>query len=133
MKNLVASVCYAFLVWLLGVSFFLESFYVPLLKNSELQANLVLAVAIIPNACLGTYLFYRKEELSSLLLAFIYVFVAVVLDAFITVPLFILPEGGTYQSFFGALSFSLIALEYFVIVFVYGRFLTSKPSKAILS
>lgn len=133
MKSLFTSVGYAMLVWLLGVSFYLGSYYLAILQNPELQANLVLALAIIPNACFGTYLFYKRSEMSPLRLSMVFVAIAILLDALITVPVFIIPEGGTYLSFFGNVSFFLIAIEYFLVVVGYGSYISSKKSKSILS
>ena len=64
MKNLnVKSVSIAGLIaYVLGVSAFLGSFFVPVMSNPETQANLVLAMAIIPAAMLGARFYYRKEN-----------------------------------------------------------------------
>lgn len=37
-------------IWILGSSFYAASYLFPFLEDLELQANIVLALAIIPNA-----------------------------------------------------------------------------------
>lgn len=122
--NRLLSIVYAILVWVLGVIFYLASYYVPVLDNPELQANIVLAFAIIPCACFGTYLYYRKGHMKPNLLAFIFVAIAVLLDVLITVPVFILPSGGSYIEFFKNPMFYIIVVEFYLIVLNFGKFLT---------
>lgn len=128
-KNLFSVIC-GILVWTLGVSFYLLSFYVPILENSELQSNIVLALGIIPSACLGTYLFYTKSQLKPSTLGLTFVIVATLLDVIITVPVFIIPNGGSYSEFFRDPMFYTIIVEFYFIVLYYGNHLTSKKIKA---
>lgn len=120
------SIISAILVWSLGVCSYLLSFYTPILDAPDLQANIVLALAIIPSACLGTYLFYKKQYLKPSLLALIFVLVITLLDACITVPVFLIPNGGGYSDFFGDPTFYAIAIELYVIVWFFGNHLTNK-------
>ena len=124
-KKLYSIVC-AMLVWLLGVSFYLLSFYVPVLENTELQSNITLALAIIPSSCLGTYLFYKKSYIKPTALAFTFVIMAIVLDVLITVPVFIIPNGGSYSDFFGDPMFYTLVVEFYFIVLYFGKYLTKK-------
>ncbi|SMO32427.1 hypothetical protein SAMN06265379_10123 [Saccharicrinis carchari] len=110
------------IIWILGSSFYAASYLFPLLNDPELQADLVLAVAIIPNAWLGAHIFYRKSNLSGPKLGAIVVLTAIILDALITVPYLIVPQGGTYYSFFSAPAFWLIAFEYLMVVVLYWHF-----------
>ncbi|WP_282124320.1 hypothetical protein [Algibacter mikhailovii] len=127
-KNVFSILC-AIVVWVLGVSFYLLSFYLPLLENPELQSNIVLVLAIIPSACFGTYLFYKNRYMKPAALALTFVAVATLLDALITVPVFIIPHGGSYLEFFGDPMFYTILVEFYFIVLYYGTHLT-KPLKA---
>lgn len=124
-KNLFSIVC-GILVWILGVSLYLLSFYVPILENPELQSNVVLALGIIPSACLGTYLFYTKSYIKPSALGLIFVIVATLLDVIITIPVFIIPNGGSYSEFFGDPMFYTIVVEFYFIVFYFGSHLTKK-------
>jgi len=124
-KNLFSIIC-AVLVWILGVSFYLFSFYVPIIENSDLQSNITLALGIIPSACLGTYLFYKNSYTKPAILALSFVIVVTLLDALITVPVFIIPNGGNYSTFFGDPMFYTIAVELYFIVLYFGNHLNKK-------
>ena len=111
------------IVWILGVGVFISSFYIPLIDNLELQSNLALAISLIPLGWLGAKNYYAKyPNTSGIRLSAIMVGTAVLLDALITVPVLIIPVGGSYGSFFGSSSFWLIALEYFLVVLLYSYF-----------
>jgi len=116
------------LIWILGSSFYTASYFIPILDNLELQANLVLAITIIPNAWLGAHIFYRKgAEMHGLKLGTLVATTAIILDAIITVPFLILPQGGNYRDFFGAPAFWLIALEIVLIILSYYHFRVKQP------
>ena len=125
-KKTLLSIVYGVLVWILGLSFYLVSFYIPVLENSELQSNIVLATAIIPCASLGTYLFYKKSYRKPSLLALTFIAVSIVLDSLITVPLFIIPNGGSFSDFFGDPMFYILVVEFYFIVLYFGNYLTKK-------
>ena len=115
------------IIWILGVSAFIVSFYIPVLEDLELQSNLALALSIAPLAWLGAKNYYSKyPSTSGYYLGLIMVAVAIVLDALITVPFLVVPAGGSYVDFFGSSSFWLIALEYFLVVMLYWYY-KAKP------
>lgn len=110
------------IIYVLGVSAFISSFMVPILSDPELQANLVLMFTIIPAATLGAHLYYRRgHETHGFLLGTALFFVAMVLDAIITVPLFVIPAGGNHITFFTDPGFWLIAVEYLAVVVIYWQ------------
>ncbi len=119
-------IVYGVLVWILGASFYLLSYYVPILENTEQQSNIVMALAIIPSACLGTYLFYKKSYIKPSSLALTFIIVATILDALITVPVFIIPNGGSFSAFYGDPMFYTIVVEFYFIVLYYGNYLTKR-------
>lgn len=125
-SNLLFSIICAAVVWILGVSIYLLSYYFPILEDPELQANGLLLMGIIPSAWLGTYLFYRKGSMAPSALALTFIIVAAVLDAIITVPQFIIPYGGTYSEFFGDPKFYVIVVVYYLTVFFSGNHSTKK-------
>ncbi|CAL2103476.1 conserved membrane protein of unknown function [Tenacibaculum sp. 190130A14a] len=120
------SIITAIFVWVLGVCFYLLSFYITLLNDLDLQANIILALGLIPSAYLGTYLFYRKHYLKPSSLALLYILVITLLDACITVPVFLIPNGGSYSDFFGDLKFYAIVIEIYAIVWYFGNYITNK-------
>jgi hypothetical protein len=107
-------------VWVLGVSIFIISYYIPLMEDQELQANIALSLSLIPLGWLGSRFFYIKyPHPNGFVFGLIMVFTAIILDALLTVPLLILPIGGTYLEFFSAPAFWLIAIEYYLVVLLY--------------
>ncbi len=124
-KNLLSIAC-GLIVWILGVSCYLLSYYIPILENPERQSNIILALAIIPSACFGTYLFYKKGLMNPSILALTFIIVAIVMDAIVTVPLFIIPYGGNHASFFGDPFFYILVVEFYFTVLYYGNYLTKK-------
>ncbi|MEM6632074.1 MAG: DUF5367 family protein [Bacteroidota bacterium] len=110
------------IAYLLGVSAFLGSFFVPIMSDPEVQANLVLGIAIIPASMLGARYYYRKRyETHGFILGASMFVVTIMLDALITVPLFVIPAGGNHISFFTDPGFWLIGLEYILTVVIYWR------------
>ena len=70
----------------------------------------------------------KYKRPSSLALTFI--IVVTVLDTLITIPLFIIPNGGSYSAFFGDPMFYTIVVEFYFIVLYFGNYLTkTKKSK----
>lgn len=126
MKNKILSIVYALLVWLLGVFFYVSSYSLPILNNPDLQANIVIILAIIPSACLGTFLFYKKGKMKPSSLGLTFALTAMLLDILITVPVFIIPAGGSYTTFLKDPVFYTVMVEYYFIVFYYGQHLTQK-------
>lgn len=108
------------IVWILGIGVFTISSQINLLEDPTLQTDLVLAVFLIPLAWAGAAFYYKKGEKSNgFKLGAIMVITAIALDALFTVPLFIIPEGGSHQQFLTNLGFWVIALEYLLVVAAY--------------
>ncbi|WP_422362110.1 DUF5367 family protein [Reichenbachiella sp.] len=119
MKTIKAIITAVF-IWMVGVSVFTLSYYLPILEDLELQANLTVAIILIPTVWFGTQLYYQwSGYMHGLKVGAIMVPTLVVLDAVLTVPYFIIPYGGSYQEFFGAPSFWLIALECLLVIYLY--------------
>jgi hypothetical protein len=128
--KLLKAITIGIFIWFLGASFYTASYLFPFLDDVELQANLTLAIAMIPNAWLGARLYYKwQRNFNGLKLGLIVLVTAILMDALITVPLFILPEGGSYLGFFGVASFWLIAAEYLLVVYGYWK-LKITPSQS---
>lgn len=110
-------------IWILGASFYSISYFFPFLEDLELQANLVLAISLMPNAWLGARLYYKWErDMHGLKLGAIAMLTAILLDVLITAPLLIIAYGGSYEGFFTAPAFWLIAAEYLLIILIYWNF-----------
>lgn len=107
-------------IWVVGVGAYSLSFLIPLINDLELQSNIILALALIPLAWTGSGYYYSKyNSPNGYTLGLIMVFTAIVMDALVTVPILIIPAGGSYSGFFISASFWLIALLYFLVVFLH--------------
>ncbi|MEP3388296.1 MAG: DUF5367 family protein [Reichenbachiella sp.] len=116
----IKAIIIAVLIWMVGVSFFTLSYYLPVLEDLELQANLTLAVILIPTVWIGTHVYYKwSGPMHGLKAGVIIVVTLIMMDALFTVPYFIMPYGGSYQEFFGAASFWLIAMECQLVIYLY--------------
>lgn len=103
----------AIIIWILGVSAFTLIHELPLMEDRYLQANIGLAFVVPFLVWAGAWLYYRKGNLThGLKLGLVMLLVSATMDVLITVPLLILPSGGSYSSFFGSLDFWLIGLEF---------------------
>ncbi|GAB5564596.1 MAG: hypothetical protein Wins2KO_16590 [Winogradskyella sp.] len=101
------------IIWTIGVSIYLLSFQFPILKNTELQANILLSLGILPVVWFGTKVYYRKKSTTKgYWLGLVFFLIATTLDALITVPFLVAPYGGTHYSFFTATGFWIIGLEF---------------------
>ena len=119
MKNLSLkhAIISSLVVYLLGILAFVGSYFVPIMEDPDLQANIVLMAAVIPAAYLGAYLYYRRGYTThGFLLGSTMFSGAIILDAIITVPVFIIPIGGNHLTFFGDPGFWLIGFEYMAVV-----------------
>ncbi len=120
--NLIHAGISSLVVYTIGILAFVGSYFVPLMQDPDLQANFVLMVVLAPAAFVGAYLYYRRGHDTHGGLVGATMFTgAIVLDALITVPVFIIPNGGTYRTFFGDPGFWLIGLEYVAVVIIYGQ------------
>jgi len=99
-------------IWSLAASCYTLSFQFQIMEDPNQQANLVLFAAIVPLVWLGSYVYYRKgSSTHGYVVGQTLLFVAVFLDAIITVPFFVVPNGGNHYTFFTDLGFWIIALE----------------------
>ena len=125
--NIKRAMLSAVIVWTLGVSVYVGSFFIVLMEDPDLQANLVLTLVVIPIAIFGAYFYYRKRDKTNGFKLGVFMFIiAMILDALITVPMFIIPEGGSHITFFTDPGFWLIAVEYILAVGIYWRLSVSR-------
>ena len=112
MKHLRA-ISIGIIIWVIGVSIYTISFYIPILEDPEFQANILLSLGILPVVWLGAKLYYsKKSTITGYWLGVVFFLTATILDALITVPYLIIPDGGSYYSFFAAAGFWLIGVEF---------------------
>ena len=129
--NLKHAIISALVVYILGILAFVGSYFTPIMDNPDLQANIVLMAAIIPAAYLGAWLYYRKGNTThGFVLGSVLFSSAIVLDAIITVPVFIIPNGGSHLTFFGDPGFWLIGLEYVIVVAIHWKLRVMNQAQA---
>lgn len=120
--NLKSVLISAIIVWAIGITTFVSSYLYPIISDADLQANWALSFILIPAAALGAHIYYRKGyQTNGFVLGLCMFIVTILLDAVITVPLFIMPYGGNYISFFIDPVFWLIAVEYISVVAAYWQ------------
>ncbi|UCD61206.1 MAG: DUF5367 family protein [Flavobacteriaceae bacterium] len=113
----------AAMVWAIGITAYILSYFVEFLENPELQANIVLTLVLIPSVILGAKYYYKNgADTHGFKLGVFMFLITICFDALITVPLFIIPEGGSYLSFFVDPWFWVIGLEYILLVGINGVF-----------
>lgn len=118
--NLKFAAISSLVVYAMGIVAFVGSYFVPVMGDPDLQANTVLMIMIVPAAILGARLYYKRGFTTHGLMVAIAMFIgAIILDATITVPLFIIPNGGNHMSFFGDPGFWWIGIEYICVVTAY--------------
>ncbi len=121
------------LIWFLGVLAYSLSFYLPILENVEQQANLTLFFAVIPLVWSGSWLYYRKgAQTHGLATGLAFFAMAALLDALITVPVLIVPNGGSYYDFFTDPGFWVIGAEFIGTTLVYWNFKVRKRTKELI-
>jgi hypothetical protein len=109
-------------IWCLGVGAYVLSFFIPLMGNAEKQANLVLFLAVAPLVWFGAKRYYKEEqETHGLLIGLRFFLTAAVLDALITVPFLVIPNGGSHAEFFTDPGFWVIALEFLAVALLFYR------------
>ena len=82
-------------------------------------------------ATVGARYYYLHAEGKGVVLGLFMFAVAGSLDAIITVPLLIMPAGGSYKSFYGDPGFWVIGIEYVAAVTLYSY--CAKPSYKAIS
>ena len=100
-------------------------------SNPDLIANTVLFCAVPLVATVGARYYYLHAEGKGVVLGLFMFAVAGSLDAIITVPLLIMPAGGSYKSFYGDPGFWVIGIEYVAAVTLYSY--CAKPSYKAIS
>lgn len=122
MKTIKALV-FGFLVWIFGVVAFGSIYQLPILRDRYLQANIGLTLLVPPLIWMAAKLYYGKNgTMHGLKLGVLMLITSTIMDALVTVPIMIVPYGGSYASFFGSLDFWLIAFEFVAIATLYWWF-----------
>ncbi|WP_298238246.1 DUF5367 family protein [uncultured Algibacter sp.] len=107
-------------IWIIAILFYSISYSVSILEHADTQANAVLFMVVMPLVWFGCHFYYKKDSTThGLKVGQTLLLTAVALDALITVPLFVIPNGGSHYSFFTSLGFWIIAFEFIAIATLY--------------
>lgn len=107
-------------IWIIAILFYLTSYYVPILKDIDTQSNIVLFIVVMPLVWFGASYYYKIDSKThGFKVGQAMLLTAVALDALITVPLFVIPNGGNHFDFFTSLSFWIIAFEFLIVATLY--------------
>ncbi len=107
-------------IWIIAVLCYTISYYIPILSNADTQANVVLFIIVVPlvwNGC--SYYYKSNNKTHGFKIGLIMLLTSIALDALITVPVFMIPNGVNHYSFFTTLEFWIIALEFLIIATTY--------------
>lgn len=107
------------LLWLL---IFLEiSLTMIGLKLSEITVWIIHYIFLIPAAILCAWLYYRSDDkLNGFTLGLLMVIVGIALDMITTVPYFVIPQGGSYLTYFSNYYMLIGFVELIIITGIYG-------------
>ena len=107
-------------IWIVAILFYSLSGYLTFLETIENLPNTVLFIVIIPLVWFGSAYYYKSNsKVHGYKVGQAMLLTAVALDAIITVPLFIIPNGGSYYTFFTDIGFWIIAFEFIAIAVLY--------------
>lgn len=118
--KIVRAILIGVMIWILGVSAYTISFFIPMMDDAEQQANIALFLCVMPLVWLGSAYYYKKDNSThGYIIGQTFLLVSAALDALITVPLFMVPNGINHYDFFTSLGFWLIAAEFVCVVVLY--------------
>lgn len=107
-------------IWIIAILFYSISYAIPILENLDTQANILLFIVVMPLVWFACYFYYKKDNKThGLIVGQTMLLTAVALDALITVPLFVIPNGGSHYSFFTSAGFWIIAFEFLLVASLY--------------
>lgn len=110
------------LVWLLVFITFSVASFLPVIKGSETLQNLFVCLLLPAYSFLSARYYYKKEQTTNgLIIGLVMVVTILPLDAFITVPLEIIPKGGSYFTFFTSLIFWGLISIHMISTFLYWK------------
>ncbi len=113
---------------ILFVAFFLSGL-VSWFNDPYLQEQVFLLVALIPAVFAGTRFYYRTGYTTNgFLPGLVMAIVAITMDFFITVPVFMVPIGVGYGAFFSSWFFWAMVTSIAVLAYVFRKIRTHTPS-----
>lgn len=119
-------------IWFFGVAFYTLSYQFPIMENPDKQANMVLFTVVMPLVWLGSHIYFKKEKSThGFKIGQTFLLTAAFLDAVITVPLLIIPNGGSHYTFFVDPGFWIIAFEMIATAVLYYYVMVYPKTKTV--
>lgn len=110
------------MIWVLIFITFTIMSFIPVVKNSEIQQNLILYILLIPIVIFGAKFYYKKgDKTNGLIIGGTMAVIGLLLDALITVPFVIIPHSGSYVSFFINPLLWITTIEFILITYFYWK------------
>ena len=107
-------------IWIIAILFHSISYAIPLLEDPDNQANVVLFIVVMPLVWFACSFYYKKDNKThGIKVGQTMLLTAVTLDALITVPFFVIPNGGSHYTFFTSVGFWFIAFEFLLVASLY--------------
>lgn len=107
-------------IWIIAILFYSISYAVPILNNANTQADVVLFITVMPLVWFASSFYYKKDDNThGYIVGQTMLLTSVALDALITVPFFVIPNGGNHFSFFTSIGFWIIAIEFLLVAVLY--------------
>jgi hypothetical protein len=109
-----------FVIWMIAILCYTVAGSIATSQQLEHLPGTVLFIVVMPLVWFGTKYYYKKDnKTNGYWVGQTMLLTAAALDALITVPVFIIPMGGSYYSFFTALEFWIIAFEFLTVATLY--------------
>ncbi|WP_138433978.1 DUF5367 family protein [Winogradskyella algicola] len=109
-----------FIIWMIAIICYIVAGSIATTQQLKHLPGTVLFIVVMPLVWFGAKFYYKNDNKThgywvgqTMLLT------AAALDALITVPVYIIPMGGSHYSFFTALEFWIIAFEFLAIATLY--------------
>lgn len=111
------------LMWLSIFTVFTALVMLPVTKNSLSLQNTLLVVFVAPIVLACTAIYYKTgANAHGIIVGFLFTAISLCLDALITLPLIIIPSGGSYQAFYSSTILWVVVVESITLVFLYWKF-----------
>lgn len=114
--NLKRAISIGALLWLIIFIEWSIIVMTPVLKDLKFWQYVIHFFILIPIVCFGASYYYKnKNNTNGFLLGLVMMLTAAILDAVITVPLLVIPQGGSYIDFFFSVHGVFFSLEFIAI------------------
>jgi len=120
--KIIRAIASGIIIWVSIFAVFTVMSFIPVVKDSELQQNMLLWIVLIPITFFGVKFYYKNGfKTNGLLISMIIVITSLILDALITLPYVIIPNEGNHYDFFTSPFLLITILEIIIVTFFYWK------------